>query len=219
MAVLKDIAGEAAFNDYFIFIFNCYGDLMNNDEVAYRTIFNPYDVLVKGGHLTNRDTNDTTEASKKCISLKILQEYFQSIPANNQLFISEAGPSEKFKSEFIKTLMQNSPEVARILNKNRIIIVPNGFGFENVKCHHSTIQKGPINYYISSLESANIFDLFNEKKAEKVAFAIKNKAYTCGSFNFNYFDIFFERKFLKTIGKFLGMKPAKHEGLGLKQKN
>ena len=99
--------------------------------------------------------------------------------------------------------MQNSPEIAATLNKNRVIIVPNGYGYDNVKCHDSTIQKGPINYYITSLRSdnfkqqVNIFDLFDEEKASKVAFNIKNKAYTCGSFNFDYFDIFFERKFLK----------------------
>jgi Caspase domain len=94
--------------------------------------------------------------------------------------------------------MQNSPEVAGILNKNRVVIVPNGFGMDGVTCRGASIQKGPINYYITSLDSANIYDLFkNEHDANRVAFRIKNKAWDCLSFNYEYFDIFFEKKFLR----------------------
>lgn len=216
LTALKDIAGKAAFNDYFIFNFSGITTVTENG-----TIFWPFDITAD---FKNRNPADTTSAGSKSISLKILQEYFQSIPAINQLFISEAGPSEKFKTEFIKTLMQNSPEVATILNKNRVIIVPNGFGRDDVRCNDSTIHKGPINYYITSLNSdkinepVNIFDLFNEQKASGVAFNIKNKAYTCGSFNFDYFDIFFERKFLKEYKEIFGDGAGQTRGVGLKTK-
>ena len=229
LAALKDIAGKAAFNDYFIFNFSGCSNVIKNDLEKEGTNFYPYDLLVtspgyKNEILKNRNAADTTSTYTKCIPLKILQEYFQSIPAINQLFISEAGPSEKFKTEFIKTLMQNSPEVATVLNKNRIIIVPNGFGYDGVKCDGVDIQKGPINYYITSLKSdnlktqVNIFDLFNEEKASKVAFNIKNKAYTCESFKFDYFDIFFERKFLKEYKEIFGDGAGQTRGVGLKTK-
>lgn len=131
--------------------------------------------------------------------VKNSQGMFQSIYAINQLFISEAGPSEKFKTEFIKTLMQNPPEVTSILNKYRVIIVPNVFGSDNVKYYDSTIQKSPINYYITSLrsnnikQSINIFEFFVENKASQVMFGIKNEAYTCRSFEYDYFDIFLKK--------------------------
>ena len=225
LAALKDIGRKAAFNDYFIFNFSGCSNVIKDDPVNAGTHFFPYDVVVtsqtaeKAG-LQNRDSKDTSDAWKKCISLNILQEYIQAIPANNQLFISEAGPSEKFKTEFIKTLMQNSPEVASILNKNRIIIVPNGFGMDGVSCQGNAVQKGPINYFITSLDSTiNIYNLFSDEfGANKVAFTIKNKAYYCQSFNYEYFDIFFERKFLRDYKEILNDGESQSRGVILKPK-
>jgi len=115
--------------------------------------------------------------------------------------------------------MQNSPEVASILNKNRVIIVPNGFGMDGVNCQGASIQKGPINYYITSLDSANIYDLFKDDYlANQVAFKIKNKAWSCKSFDFEYFDIFFEKKFLREY-KEIFQDGSQTRGLGLKAKD
>jgi hypothetical protein len=220
LAVLKEISRRASFNDYFIFNFSGQSNSLAKDSESYATYFFPFDV---GGFIdkpVNRNIRDTSSVFNHLISLNVLQEYIQAIRANNQLFISEAGPSGKFKTEFIKTLMQNSPEVASILNKNRVIIVPNGFGLDAVGCQGDFFKKGPINYYITSLDSANIYDLFgSEYAANQVAFKIKNKAYSCQSFAYDYFDIFFERKFLKEYkdifeggdGQTRGLKPKVKE--------
>ncbi|MEO6253076.1 MAG: caspase family protein [Ferruginibacter sp.] len=233
LAALKDIAGKASFNDYFIFNFSGCSNVIKNDPENGGTYFFPYDVMVtsqstefmgiklrtgtKGD--ANRNSSDILNTYKKCIPLKILQEHFQSIPANNQLFISEAGPSGKFKTEFIKTLMQNSPQVASILNKNRIIIVPNGIGYDGFKCQETFIQNGPLNYFITALDSANIYDIFKEEYyANQVSFRIRNKAYNCRSFDFEYFDIFFERKFLKEYKEIFDDAAGQTRGLGLKTK-
>ena len=215
---LKDIAGKAAFNDYFIFNFSGQSNLLTKDSVKFSTYFFPYNVKGNISKPENRNSGDTNSVLNNLISLNILQEYIQSIPAINQLFISEAGPSAKFKTEFVKALMQNSPEIATILNKNRVIIVPNSFGWDYVKCKENNIQKGPINYYITSLESENIFDIFNEDKANKVAFNIKNKAYACQSFGIDYFEIFFERKFLKEYKEIFGDGVGQTRGVALKTK-
>jgi hypothetical protein len=220
LAVLKEISRRASFNDYFIFNFSGQTYSLTRDSVTYATYFFPYDVTGSLVQPLNRNTRDTSSVFNNLISLNVLQEHIQSIRANNQLFISEAGPSEKFKTEFIKTLMQNSPEVASILNKNRIIIVPNGIGLDGVSCQGERFNKGPINYYITSLDSLNIYDLFgSEYSANQVAFQIKNKAYRCQSFGYDYFDIFFERKFLKDYkdifeggdGQTRGLKPKSKE--------
>ena len=216
---LKDIARKSSFNDYFIFNFSGISSVLTKDSLKFTTYFFPYNVIDTRNKPVNRNSGDTTSVLNNLISLDILQEYIQSIPANNQLFISEAGPSEKFKTEFIKTLMQNSPEVASILNKNRVIIVPNKIGYDGFGCQGTFIQKGPINYFITSLDSANIYDLFkDEYDANKVAFRIKNKAYNCRSFSFDYFDIFFERKFLKEYKEVFGDANGHTRGLGLKTK-
>lgn len=219
LAALKDISRKASFNDYFIFNFSGQSNSFTKDSLTYATYFFPYDVTGTILKPVNRNIRDTGSVFNNLISLNVLQEYIQAIRANNQLFISEAGPSGKFKTEFIKTLMQNSPEVASILNKNRVIIVPNGFGLDGVGCLGSFISKGPINYYITSLDSANIYDLFGEEfVANKVAFRIKNKAYNCHSFGYEYFDIFFERKFLKDYKDVFGDANGQSRGLGLKTK-
>ncbi|HMU46714.1 MAG TPA: caspase family protein [Chitinophagaceae bacterium] len=209
--VLKEIARKAVYNDYFIFNFSGCSNIIKNENGTGSTNFFPYDVVVESqsqeeAKLSNRNQSDKTDPIKKCISLKELQEYIQLIPANNQLFISEAGPSEKFKTEFIKSLTQNSSEVAGILNKNRIIVVPNGFGYERVNCNGKVIDKGPINYFFTSLDSsANVYDLFrDDQRAKQMARQIENKAYSCKSFDFNYFDIFFEKEFLQQYREIFG---------------
>jgi hypothetical protein len=144
------------------------------------------------------------------ISMQVFQEYVQQIAAQNQLFISEAGPSEKFRSEFISTMMQNSVDAAALLNKNRIIIVPNHFGLDFTKCNDSTIQKGPINHILTSGANAyNVFELFKDDgSAEKLVYRLKKKAYDCQYFEEEYFDNFFERKFLKEYREMLGEQGA-----------
>jgi len=204
LAVLREIAGKAARNDYFIFNFSGCSNLLKDDPQQGGTHFFPWDVIVEKqtrdwAGIKNRNPGDKTPVVKNCISLRELQEHIQLIPADNQLFISEAGPSKDFKTEFIKSLMQRSSEVAGILNKNRIIVVPNGFGYDMVNCGGKMIDKGPINYYFTSLDStADVYDLFrDERRAEQLASLIENKAFSCRSFSFNYFDIFFEKKFLQ----------------------
>ncbi len=220
LAALKDIARKAAFNDYFIFNFSGQTNSLTKDSLTYTTYFFPYDVIGTPLDPVNRNKKDTFSVFNNLISMNVLQEYVQQMAANNQLLISEAGPSEKFKTEFIKTLMQNSPEVATILNKNRIIMVPTDRGMDGVDCGERFIGKGPINYYITSLDSTtNIYDLFgSEFVANQVAFKIKNKAYNCHSFDYEYFDIFFERKFLKDYKEVFGDANGQTRGLGLKAK-
>ncbi len=202
---LKDISIKAIPNDYFIFNFTGQSNLFTTDSINYKTYFFPYNVKGDIVSPTNRNISDKSEVKNNLISLNTLQEYIQLIPATNQLFISEAGPSKKFKTEFIKSLMQNSPEVAKILNKNRIIIVPNEYGYDNCNCFDRLIEKGPINYYLTSLDSAfNIFYIFNENKSGQITFKLKEVEYKCHASNNNYFDVFFERQFLNQYKDIFG---------------
>ena len=206
---LEEIKRRSRYNDYFIFNFSGCSNVIKNDPEFSGTQFFTYDVSVNrqtsdSAEISNRNQSAKNEPYKNCISLKLLQEYIQQIPANNQLFISEAGPSEKFKSEFIQMLMQNSSEIASILNKNRVIIVPNGFGMDGVRCGSQSYRKGPLNFFITSSEGVNIYDLFKDNDvAEKTAFLLKAKAYSCDPEKLGYFDVFFERKFLAEYNQLL----------------
>ncbi len=217
---LKDIAAKSSHNDYFIFNFSGFSNLLSIDSARPATYFYPYrEAGYTEMQLKERMPNGI-ETNAQLISLKTLQEYIQMIQANNQLFICEAGPSDKFKTEFVKTLMQNSSTVASILNINRVVIVPNGIGQDGVYCGGKSISKGPINYYITSLDSAyNLFGLFGERStAVKTAFSIKAKEFSCKSFPFDYFDIFFEKQFLQEYKEIFENDNGQTRGMKVKPK-
>jgi hypothetical protein len=222
LSVLNIIATRASVNDYFIFNFSGRTWLFdesfkafstNKDSSKFSTYFFPYDVIYDE-EIKNRNASDVTSASKNLISLKSLQEYIQLIPCTNQLFISEAGPSEKFKTEFVKTMMQNSPELASLLNINRIIIVPNRFGLDELR----GTGMGPIAYYLTHLDSSrNIYDIFSsDHKSAEIAFLLKSEEFKLPpGENKDYFSIFFERGFLQQYREIFGDTKMKKRGLDL----
>jgi len=217
---LKDIAAKAAPNDFFVFNFSGFSNPVSFDSSNYFTYFFPYDVNGYTKDFVSYTDRYQEEVSDKLISLKVLQEHIQVIPAINQLFITEAGPTKNFKTEFIRMLMQNSPTVAGILNKNRVIIVPNGFGRDDIRCNDSVIRKGPINYFITSLDSTlNIYDLFTEgHKSGGIVFNLKNREVECRSFGYSYFDVFFEKQFLQQYNEIFGDERAETRGMKVKPK-
>ena len=217
LTALKNIAARAASNDYFIFNFSGFSSLISFDSVNYATYFFPFDKKGYSNDFLKNSVKHISEINEQLISLKVLQEYIQLIQAKNQLFISEAGPSEKFRSEFIRTLMQNSPLVASLLNKNRVIIVPNKIGMEGT-CGGQ--KKGYINYFVTSLDSSkNIYNIFNEgNSANEIAYEIKKKESVCARFSYEYFDIFFERKFLQQYREIFGDGENQTRGFKVKEK-
>ncbi|OSZ80605.1 hypothetical protein CAP36_04965 [Chitinophagaceae bacterium IBVUCB2] len=209
---LKDISLKASANDYFIFNFSGYSDVFSLDSSNFSTYFFPYDNEGYPKEAIQSKKNLAPETAKKLISLKTLQEYIQLIPARNQLFITEAGPSDKFRPEFIRTLMQSSPLVATLLNKNRIIIVPNKIGQEK---RFDDKLKGLINHFITSIDtSINIYNIFSEDiKQDEVTYAIENN-----KDNRKYFDIFFEKQFLKLYRDIFGDSEDATRGLKTRPK-
>lgn len=222
LSVLTIMASQASVNDYFIFNFSGRTWLFdesfkafsaNKDSSKFSTYFFPYNVIYDD-EIKNRDTSDVTIPSKNLISLKTLQEYIQLIPCVNQLFISEAGPSEKFKTEFVKTMMQNSPELASLLNMNRVIIVPNRFGLDEL----GGTGMGPIAYYLTHLDSTkNIYNIFsNDHKSTEIAYLLKSEEYKRPAVNnSDYFSVFFERSFLQQYREIFGDTKIKKRGLDL----
>jgi uncharacterized caspase-like protein len=197
--VLKEIASKAKYDDTFIFNFSGLSDVTSQDSTISQTYLFPFETAVVNHRAAMRDQKDTSNVFNKLISLETLQEYTQQIAANNQLFIAEAGRSDKFKPDFIKALLHNSPTVASVLNKNCIIIVPNNVGYEWINENKDSYKQGLINYFITSLDTAhnNIYDLFNTNKAPALANRLKNRQYELNNAVSDYFDIFFERQFLQ----------------------
>jgi hypothetical protein len=206
LGALKDIAAKAAPNDYFIFSFAGYSQVMTFDSSNFNTYFFPYDIkgITSSGSLGGFDI-PKEEATSQLISLKMLQEHIQLIQARNQLFISEAGPSENFKSEFIRTMMQSSPAIAAMLNVNRVIIVPNGFGKEASIPGENKVA-GIINHCITRLDTAyNIYELFaTGYKPSAIAASLRTKGSVWRYADKDYFDVFFEKNFLQQYRDIFG---------------
>ncbi|RYZ19094.1 MAG: hypothetical protein EOO16_20840, partial [Chitinophagaceae bacterium] len=95
-------------NDYFVFNFSGYCRQLTDSAGKKQTWFVPYG-------LTNIGSD--AEIREKGISLSQLKELLQLIPANNQLFISEAGATPDFQREFIQALIETSPTIAGLSKK------------------------------------------------------------------------------------------------------
>jgi hypothetical protein len=183
-------------DDYFVFNFSGYCKPLKDSSGKQVTYFIPYGL---------NNISDSAEILKNGIALKQLKDLFQLIPANNQLFITEAGSTEDFQKEFIQALIETSPTIASLSNKNRIFLVPKSSGLDNFSCQNVTIEHGPINYYLTNLNpDLNIYGLFNGGiYADAVKFALNKTEVNCQFFRTGYFDIFFEKDFVKDLKYYL----------------
>lgn len=101
---------------------------------------------------------------ENAISLEMLKDLFELIPANNQLIITEAGNTNDFGRKFVKTLLEGTNSIKHLSKKNRVIITPKNIGLDGIHCKLEKKQ-GPINCFITSLPlSHNIFGIFKNSK-------------------------------------------------------
>jgi hypothetical protein len=211
--ILKSI-NEAISNskaeDYFIFNFSGYCRPLKDSSGKQVTYFVPYGL---------KNISDTNEIKKSGISLTQLKDLLQLIPANNQLFITEAGSTNDFQKEFIQALIETSPSIASLSNKNRVFLVPRSSGLDKFYCNNMPVEHGPLNYYITSLgNELNLFGLFEGGVyADAVKFAIGKKEMDCDYFKSGYFDIFFERDYVKDLKYFLPEELMQSRGIILNQ--
>lgn len=198
---LKTIVDSCKPEDYFIFNFAgfCFPLVRGNTQ---QTWFAPWGVGI----------SDSVRIEQKGISVDQFSQYFALVPANNQLFFTESGPTRDFRKEFIESVVEKNPEAAALSSKNRVLIIPNKFGMDEFQCKAERIEQGPLNYYLTRLPSdRNVFDLFKDReKANKVVYSIRRNEVLCGEASDPYFDIYFERDFLEVL-KF--MSPAGEEKL------
>ncbi|MBN8688714.1 MAG: caspase family protein [Chitinophagales bacterium] len=215
LETLREIAERAAPGDYFIFNFSGLSYPLSADGEKESTCFFPWDSAGFSKEVIDSKRPQAKLISERLISLKVLQEYFQMIPAKQQLLITESGPTRNFKTEFLRTLMQNSPLVSGLLNKNRIIMVPEGFGLDNLFCKGKSAGKGPLNFYLTSLDSTlNIFNIFLPgMQAEKIVHSMKNHEIACEAGTQDYFDVFFEQTFLRQYRDVFGEEESVTRGL------
>jgi antitoxin component YwqK of YwqJK toxin-antitoxin module len=196
LQVINDAISSTEPDDYFIFNFSGYCKPLADSTGKQVTWFVPYGL---------KNISDTSEIKKEGIPLTMLKDLLQMVPANNQLFITEAGSTESFQKEFIQALIETNPTIASLTNKNRIFIVPKSSGLDNFYCGGININHGPLNYYLTNLSSdLNIFGLFEGGiYAGALKYALTKNEVDCDYFKTSYFDIFFEKDYLKDLELFI----------------
>jgi hypothetical protein len=144
---------------------------------------------------------DSTEVINEAITLKALGSQFTLIPANNQFFFTEAGPTPEFRREFINVVVEKNAIAAMLSQKKRIVMVPKDIGYDVLHCGGKSLGQGPLNYYLTQLpKQIDVFQLFAErKKADEVVFNIQVNEMQCRTLYSPYTEIFFERDYLEHL--------------------
>lgn len=197
--------------DYFIFNFSGYCKPLKDSSGKQVTYFVPYGT---------GPISDTGAIRRLGLPLSQLKDLLQMIPANNQLFITEAGATDDFQKEFIRALIESSPSIAALSNKNRVFIVPNGSGLDQFVCKGAGLEQGPISYFVTNLSpELNMYGIFEKGiYADAVAFNLNKTAVDCDYFRTGYFDIFFEREFVKDLHDYLPEEVMQSRGAGVTNK-
>lgn len=199
-SIFQIVSVTAKPEDFLVFYFSGYGDDFRHEDNTFHGIdFLPY---VKD----SPDINFNKKNDAKTISLVKLKSWLELIPANKQLIITEAGPSENFFKEFATTLIEKDRIIARLTEKNRVILTTNGVGLSNGRCRNGNYTGGgPLTNFLTNLSpQVNIFQLFDDDFKERVKYYIIKNEIECeidavGTSNSLYSAIYFEKDMLEII--------------------
>jgi len=142
--------------------------------------------------------------SNEIVTLTELKKLFDYLKCDKQLLFTEAGPSENFRREFIRSMIKTNPVITEIRKRNRVIIVPSQFGLDDVTCD-VPIKHAPGIYFFSELPGSgvNIFNLFNAEESvrKSVVFQYRNAQFKC-KYPREYISFFFEKEFVEDLQYF-----------------
>jgi hypothetical protein len=202
-SIFQIVSTTAKPEDFLVFYFSGFStDFRHEDNTFHGIDFLPY---VKD----NPDINFNKNNDAETISLVKLKSWLELIPANKQLIITEAGPSENFFKEFATTLIEKNRIIASLTEKNRVILTTNGIGLDNGRCQNGNYTSGgPLTNFFTNLSpTVNIFQLFDDNFKERVKYYIFKNEIECeintvGTSNSFYTAIYFEKDILEIIEEF-----------------
>ncbi len=149
---------------------------------------------------------------KEIITLNQIKKLFDYIKCDKQLLFTEAGPSANFKREFVRSMIKTNPVITEIRKRNRVIIVPDKAGWDEVNCNGQNIKHGPGLYFFSEVikrnegvrirlnNIINVFDLFSDDEASRKDFVyqFRNIQFNC-KYPDQYISFFFEKEFVEDL--------------------
>jgi hypothetical protein len=209
---LNLIISSARPEDFFFFNFSGFTwqipDSAGNEEI----FFFPYVTY----DISQPDEDAFTDRSDK-ISLRQMRDLLEFIPAQNQLLVTEAGLTPRFRTDFAKAMIETSPAISQLARRNRVIIVPEEFGQDSYFCNGDWVQGGPImNFLLEAGSKQSLFGLFSSdpKLLNRTRYAIQRQEYECEEFTSPYTSFFFERDFVKEMQYFMGDYESRSRGTG-----
>ncbi len=193
---INDIIAEAKDDDLFAFFFAGFTNEIKNTNGSFQeTWFYPQ--TDKPISLNSREGFNESEILK----LTDLKKLFDYLKCDKQLLFTEAGPSQNFKREFVRSMIKTNPVITEIRKRNRVIIVPTTFGWDALECN-GHIDHGPGLYFFSQLakEGVDIFDLFNDSETQRknVIYQYRNVQFKC-RYPDEYMSFFFEKEFVEDL--------------------
>src|SRR5690606_37759222 len=159
-AFQKIIKGSVKEYDYFIFSF---AGISYQNEQNNKTYLVPY-----GAGLSYLEKNDKGQINNLFLSLEELASLMEQIPCKNQLVISEAGEGRNLSENMLSALFESDPEIAKLTERNRVILTTKGSGFDGGSCNGIELKNGRLFHYIKqgSLSPLAVFDNIDKYEFE-----------------------------------------------------
>ncbi len=209
LAEINNIINKSKPGDYFFFNFAGHTYEDTNVKGHKEIYFTPY--LTKSIDRAQDLIKDTL-----MISLKDLRDLFEFIEAKQQFILSEAGNTPNFRTSLIESLMENSKHIASISTRNRVIVVPDLYGMDNLRCGDTVIEHGPILYFLDQIKQTelSVFDFFSSSLFERkrVQYYMQRVEMGCQWFQLPYTTFFYEKDFLKDYAALMSNKTSLSRG-------
>jgi uncharacterized caspase-like protein len=198
---VNEIIAAAKDDDVFAFFFAGFTNEPKNKDGSYQeTWFYPQ--LSQKVNIESREGIN----EKEVITLKELKKLFDYLKCDKQLLFTEAGLTENFKREFIRSMIKTNPVITEIRKRNRVIIVPDKAGWDALSCDGIPVAHGPGLYFFSQLAgkngsaAINIFDLFSDDEARRwdIVYKYRNEQFKC-KYRDQYISFFFEKEFVEDL--------------------
>lgn len=209
LKAINIVISESTPDDYFFFVFAGLTSQIEDSSGKSETFFFPFQKI--------QDTTISWTADKtNGFSLHQLRSILEFIPAQNQLLVTEAGPSAGFRLEFAKSMIETTPAIAELTKRNRVIIVPQAIGLDDVLCGGELQPHGPLCYYLTEAKMS-VFDLFSKNAMTrlKAQRAIEKVEMLCPAQVEPYMSFFYEKQFVEELQFFVGDKEMGHRGTEL----
>lgn len=204
--VLNRVIRDSKPEDAFVFTFSGFSFDIREADSSLSTWFAPHGLALPGQLRNDLAYADDPELKSGALSLRELKNLLQLVPANRQLFISEAGTTDNFRIAFLRALLEDDPRVIRLSPKNRVVIYPQGLTLDNCYCRNGrkSHANGPICHFVTSLPdtAVNLFDLLqHDGRQERAGLALRQREIACGLHGYpnGYMGILFEKKYIEDI--------------------